>query len=162
MLAPARRAWHLRGGMATTLGETGTARRAEYVARINRVIDYIARHLDEPLSLAALAKVACFSPHHFHRVFGAMTGETLNGFVQRVRTEKAASMLISHPARSVTETRTRYARLGTLRRGWELPHRGRLPVRPRSMLQGACPDSFARVDAQPSPSGDRALRGPDS
>lgn len=79
------------------------SRRAEYVARINRVMDHVERYISEPLSLETLARVACFSPHHFHRIFGAMTGETLNGFVQRVRTEKAASLLVSHPRRSVTD-----------------------------------------------------------
>jgi AraC family transcriptional regulator len=73
------------------------------VARINRVMDYVERHVDEPLSLDTLAGVACFSPYHFHRVFGAMTGETLHAFVQRVRTEKAASLLVSHPQKSITE-----------------------------------------------------------
>lgn len=43
--------------------------REEYVARINRVIDHIETHIDGELSLSALAKVACFSPFHFHRVF---------------------------------------------------------------------------------------------
>jgi AraC family transcriptional regulator len=78
------------------------SRRAEYLARINRVMDHVERHIAEPLSLETLARVACFSPHHFHHIFGAMTGETLGGFVQRVRTEKAASLLVSHPRRSIT------------------------------------------------------------
>jgi AraC family transcriptional regulator len=93
----------VRTDMATALDQISSARRAEYVARINRVIDYVTRHVEEPLSLDALAKVACFSPHHFHRIFGAMTGETLNGFVRRVRTERAAGMLVSYPSRSVAE-----------------------------------------------------------
>jgi AraC family transcriptional regulator len=77
--------------------------RAEYVARINRVMDYIEEHIDKDLSLEALAKVACFSPCHFHRVFAAMTGETLNRYVRRLRVEKAASQLLANPSKSVTE-----------------------------------------------------------
>jgi AraC family transcriptional regulator len=50
------------------------AARAEYVARINRVMDHIERHLDARLSLDELAAVAGFSPFHFHRVFAAMVG----------------------------------------------------------------------------------------
>jgi len=50
-------------------------------------------HLDQPLKLEELAKVACFSEYHFHRVFGAMTGETLNDFTNRLRLEKAARLL---------------------------------------------------------------------
>jgi len=65
----------------------------EYTRRIDRVIDYLRDHLDKPLKLEDLAKVACFSEFHFHRVFGAMTGETLNDFTNRLRLEKAARLL---------------------------------------------------------------------
>ena len=77
--------------------------RAEYVARINRVMDYIEQHISEDLSLDVLAKTACFSAFHFHRIFAAMTGETLNQFVRRLRVEKAASLLLVNPGASVTE-----------------------------------------------------------
>ncbi|MHC4119630.1 MAG: AraC family transcriptional regulator [Planctomycetota bacterium] len=79
------------------------ALRAEYVGRINRVIDYIEANLDRELSLGALARVASFSPYHFHRVFKGVIGETLNRFIQRRRVEKAASMLVSNPAKAITE-----------------------------------------------------------
>ncbi len=65
----------------------------EYTRRIDRVIDYLRDHLDKPLKLEDLAKVACFSEYHFHRVFGAITGETLNNFTNRLRLEKAARLL---------------------------------------------------------------------
>ena len=76
--------------------------REEYTARINRVIDYIEQHLDQKLSLEVLARVASFSPFHFHRIFKALTGETLNQFMQRVRLEKAATQLIYQPKKSIT------------------------------------------------------------
>lgn len=66
---------------------------SEYTRRIDRVIDYLSDHLERPLKLAELAKVACFSEYHFHRVFRAMTGETLNEFTNRLRLEKAARLL---------------------------------------------------------------------
>lgn len=75
----------------------------EYIARINRVIDYIEGNLDGDLSLEALANVASFSRFHFHRVFKAMLNETLNRFIQRVRIEKAAMQLIDNPRKSITE-----------------------------------------------------------
>jgi AraC family transcriptional regulator len=65
----------------------------EYTKRIDRVIDYLGEHLDTPVKLEELAKVACFSEFHFHRVFRAMTGETLNDFTNRLRLEKAARLL---------------------------------------------------------------------
>jgi len=55
------------------------------------------------MSLGALARVAAFSPFHFHRVFRAVTGETLFGFIQRVRLERSAGALLAAPDRSVLE-----------------------------------------------------------
>ncbi len=72
------------------------ASRLEYEQRVNRVIDHVRAHLAEELSLATLARVAAFSPFHFHRVFRAVTGETLFGFIQRQRIEKAAGALRQH------------------------------------------------------------------
>jgi AraC-like DNA-binding protein len=75
--------------------------RPEYQKRVNRVLDHIQEHLADELTLADLARVAAFSPFHFHRVFTAITGETLFGFIQRVRIERAAGALSSHPDQSV-------------------------------------------------------------
>jgi AraC family transcriptional regulator len=75
--------------------------RLEYAQRVNRVIDHVRAHLSEELSLAAIAQIAAFSPFHFHRVFRAITGETLFGFIQRLRIEKAAGVLWMHPDLSV-------------------------------------------------------------
>ncbi|MEM1032171.1 MAG: AraC family transcriptional regulator [Myxococcota bacterium] len=77
--------------------------RSEYEERINRVLDYIDAHLDGDLSLETLARVAAFSPFHFHRIFGAMMGETLQRFIQRVRLERAATNLMHHPRRPVLD-----------------------------------------------------------
>ncbi len=77
--------------------------RQEYLGRINRVIDFIESNIDAPLSLETLARVANFSPFHFHRIFSALVGETLNSFIRRLRVEKAASMLIDHPKDTITE-----------------------------------------------------------
>ena len=74
----------------------------EYTKRIDRVIDYLREHLDKPLKLEDLAKVACLTEYHFHRVFGAMTGETLNDFTNRLRLEKAARLL-RYSEQSLTE-----------------------------------------------------------
>ena len=47
--------------------------------------------------------MAAFSPFHFHRVFFALTGETLFAYTQRQRIEKAAGVLAAGPAASVLE-----------------------------------------------------------
>lgn len=75
-----------------------TAQQATYVQRINRVLDHIGAHLAEPLDLQTLAGVAHFSPWHFHRIFQALTGETLADCVRRLRLEAAAQRLVNRPA----------------------------------------------------------------
>ena len=82
--------------------------RGIYTSRINRVIDYIESNISGDLSLEELAEVAQFSPFHFHRIFRAMVGEPLNGFIQRVRIEKAAAKLIADPRKSITEIAFEY------------------------------------------------------
>ncbi|MCO6477812.1 MAG: AraC family transcriptional regulator [Phaeodactylibacter sp.] len=77
--------------------------REEYQSRINTVLDYIEYNLDGELTLERLAGLANFSPFHFHRIFRAMVGEPLNQFIQRIRVEKAAMLLVAQPKRSITE-----------------------------------------------------------
>jgi AraC family transcriptional regulator len=67
----------------------------DYHERILRVLTHIQEHLDEALDLEELARVACFSSFHFHRVFAAMTGETIADHVRRLRLERAAMGLRS-------------------------------------------------------------------
>jgi AraC family transcriptional regulator len=66
---------------------------SEYAKRIDRVIDHLRRNLDRQVKLEELAKVACFSEFHFHRIFSAVSGETLSNFTNRLRLEKAARLL---------------------------------------------------------------------
>jgi AraC family transcriptional regulator len=76
--------------------------REEYTARINRVMDYIDAHIDEELSLEGLARVASFSPYHFHRIFRAMMDEPLFQYIQRIRLHRAATQLVDNPKKPVT------------------------------------------------------------
>ena len=80
-----------------------TPYRLEYIARFNRVLDYIDQHLDEELTLDTLAAVACFSPFHFHRLFSAWHGATLAEYVRRRRLELAAARLYYRPHESVLD-----------------------------------------------------------
>ena len=64
-----------------------------YEQRIFCVQDYITDNLDLELSTEKLARLAAFSPFHFHRIFKAIAGETLYDFIQRVRLEKSCIFL---------------------------------------------------------------------
>jgi len=75
--------------------------RSDYLARINRVLDHIEDNLAEPLKLQELARVASFSPFHFHRIFAALVGETPAQLIRRLRLEKAANRLVGNPADSI-------------------------------------------------------------
>jgi len=77
--------------------------RAVYVARLNKVIDYIHAQLDQLLSLNTLADVAGFSPFHFHRIFKGLAGETLGEYIQRARLERAANLLLYRPQDTVLQ-----------------------------------------------------------
>ena len=80
---------------------TETASRLEYEQRVNRVIDHIRAHLGDELSLEGLARIAAFSPFHFHRIFRAITGEAIFAFIHRQRLERAAVALLHHRNESV-------------------------------------------------------------
>jgi AraC family transcriptional regulator len=65
----------------------------EYVKRTLKVLIYIEENIDEDLTLEGLAKIACYSPFHFHRIFQAVVGETVHGYVKRLRMQMAAGKL---------------------------------------------------------------------
>jgi AraC family transcriptional regulator len=66
----------------------------DHQQRIARVLTYIQDNIGAPLLLEDLAAVANFSPFHFHRIFTAHTGETLSGYIRRVRLDRAANQLL--------------------------------------------------------------------
>jgi AraC family transcriptional regulator len=68
-----------------------------YAARIDRVTRHIQTHLADDLSLDSLADIAAFSRFHFHRVFAAMTGETVAEAVRRARLNRAAVLVVTSP-----------------------------------------------------------------
>lgn len=77
--------------------------RKEYLGRVHRAQDFIEKNLGRSLTLDEIARAACFSPFHFHRLFSAVTGETLARFILRLRLERAAWHLARAPERPVTD-----------------------------------------------------------
>ena len=72
---------------------TKTATRRDYHERILGVLVHIQSHLDHALDLDELARVAAFSPFHFHRIFRGMVGESVAEHIRRLRLERAAQQL---------------------------------------------------------------------
>lgn len=65
-----------------------------YQQQLNKVIEYIGKHLDEKLTLDQLSDIACFSKYHFHRLFTAYTGLSLQQYIRWLRLKRAAHQLI--------------------------------------------------------------------
>ncbi|HKM72666.1 MAG TPA: AraC family transcriptional regulator [Stellaceae bacterium] len=61
--------------------------------RLQRVYDYIEAHLDDRLTLAELAGVACLSPYHFSRSFKQAVGVGTQRYVMLRRLERAKSLM---------------------------------------------------------------------
>jgi AraC family transcriptional regulator len=57
------------------------------------VLAYVEAHRDEPMTVAALASVAGFSPYHFSRLFTARFGSSVMEYVRIVRLQGAALRL---------------------------------------------------------------------
>ena len=74
-----------------------------YRPQLERALRFIADHLDRPLTVGEVAKVAYLSEFHFHRIFSAVMGEPVGRYITRKRLEIAALRLAYQPERSVTE-----------------------------------------------------------
>ncbi len=79
-----------------------------YITRINAALTYIDENLDGDLSLEKISSVAFYSPFHFHRLFKAITNETLNNYITRTRIERAAMLLIHHEEYTIGEIAVKY------------------------------------------------------
>jgi AraC family transcriptional regulator len=61
--------------------------------RLRRVLDYIAQHLEEEITVVDLANVACLSPFHFTRMFASTTGVPPHRYVSEQRLKNAMALL---------------------------------------------------------------------
>jgi AraC family transcriptional regulator len=122
---------------------------ARYEPRMQRVIAHVHDHLDAPLDLNALAELACLSPHHWHRVYHAMYGETLAHTVKRLRLHRAAGQLAcsATPVAEVAAA-ARYPSVQSFTRTFKSTY-GLPPARFRALGQHR--DFELRADATPRP-----------
>ena len=87
---------------AASLPALRASTRAELAKRIGVAIEWMHAHFAEPLTVEAIAREACLSPFHFHRLFTAFTGETPHQYLRRLRLERARVLLRSG-TQSVTD-----------------------------------------------------------
>jgi AraC family transcriptional regulator len=73
--------------------------------RFERAASLLSGRLDDPPSLAEIASAAAVSPFHFHRIWRALTRETVGQTILRLRMEASQELLLVENA-SVTETAT--------------------------------------------------------
>jgi AraC family transcriptional regulator len=71
------------------------------LTRIEKVLDYIHEHLDEPIHVLNLAEKSCWSRWQFQRVFGQATGLTVAQYIRELRLSNAAELLLSSKDRHV-------------------------------------------------------------
>lgn len=61
--------------------------------KLKSVLDYIDTHYSDPISIAELSKICCFSEYHFMRFFKLHVGMTCTEYMNTLRLEKAWQML---------------------------------------------------------------------
>ena len=76
---------------------------AIYLRRISLALDYIDQNLDKALRLEDVAAASHFSSFHFHRIFHALVGETVNDYIARKRMERSVYRLINEADESITQ-----------------------------------------------------------
>lgn len=80
----------------------------DYIKRINLILLFIDQNLDQELNLQTIAEIGNYSPFHLHRIFKAVTSETLNEYITRKRIEKAASVLLHQRKITISELSLQY------------------------------------------------------
>lgn len=64
-----------------------------YYERIEKAIEFIETNLTERIVLEDVAKEACLSKYHFHRLFSSLVGETIGDYIRKRRLTEASRQL---------------------------------------------------------------------
>ena len=80
----------------------------DYIKRINNIFLFIDENLDQELNLETIANIGFYSPFHLHRIFKAITNETINEYITRKRIEKTASILLHKREITISELSLQY------------------------------------------------------
>lgn len=65
----------------------------DYITKIQRSIDFIEDNITGDLELNEIAKEACFSLFHFHRIFFILTGNSVKDYIRKRRLSLACKEL---------------------------------------------------------------------
>ena len=71
-------------------------------ARLSRVLEFMASHIEEEIGIDDLAAVACVSPFHFIRMFRSRVGMPPSRYLSRMRLEHAKALLTARQ-RAISE-----------------------------------------------------------
>lgn len=74
----------------------------DHATRVYRALAYMEQNLANRLEVSEIARIACYSPRHFLRVFRDQVGEGVREYIQRLRIHRAAT-LVRHLDCSITE-----------------------------------------------------------
>lgn len=72
-------------------------------ALVNKSIDYILTHLEEPISIEDVANQLSFSKYYFCRMFKEVTGEGVYSFIKRLKVEQSAIDLKLQKDKRITD-----------------------------------------------------------
>ena len=78
----------------------GNTTKAQY-EQINLSLEYIYYHCGEVLRAKSLAKISGYSVYHFHRVFKAITSESVSQYIRNIRLEKSSNLLLYNIDKSI-------------------------------------------------------------
>ena len=66
----------------------------DYLKRIEKALLYIEKNIKRKITLEEVAKEACFSYFHFHRIFMTIIGDTLGNYIRKRRLTLSSGDLI--------------------------------------------------------------------
>ena len=69
--------------------------RAEVFRRLSRGREFLHANADRVITLDQIARAACLSTYHFHRLFRQAFGESPHDYLTRIRLERARRLLLS-------------------------------------------------------------------
>ncbi|MFC4513359.1 effector binding domain-containing protein [Streptomyces ehimensis] len=75
--------------------------------RLNQALEHIESHLDQPIDVADLARIAATSEYHLRRLFSALAGVPLSEYIRRRRLTVAGAEVLAGE-RTLLDVATRY------------------------------------------------------